>query len=515
MSMPAIKHLGVLTTSEHEPTLRAWLEGAAAHGEWRVDEENPDLERILRDFDAQVTEAVVVDDAALPYKDVSQDDLVQYARFRKPEHGRIVFVAEPGRGKDDPFLARLADVGVTRILPTRYYARDPEGAREELLSLIGAGGEGGGPRSLSSYPDEPRRGPFRKRDSPPDVLRTERPPEREEAADGRIDEYSYFAELLGVGGPAAEAPREAGGANEGTDKEESMPSERIEPYSPAGTAPAGGAANGPGPEGRGRPAQEPPERRGARGPIDEATMDALAEAVLQRVLARMDGAQTGEAGPAERRAAPARPSKSTVAVAGVSSGVGTTHLAISCAIHLARRFEGKMVYCLLSDKAEHDLMVSAKSFEKERGWASFAGVRFGHLNGRGWPDDADWAVCDCGILRPGSESRTQAMFNTASRKLVCAGGAPWQAKPAIEIVQATPPADLARWIWCLFGASSDYEGILRSVWRKAVGEGPGMRTFAVPYDTKYLDAGHRFESGYDRLFGGGRGKGQRQEREDG
>ena len=102
-------------------------------------------------------------------------------------------------------------------------------------------------------------------------------------------------------------------------------------------------------------------------PLEQEGVDALAEAVFERFVKKLDArARCRQHRRTQRRRQPRTTEKTAkIAVAGISRSVGTTHLATCLAFHLANKRPGQRVGLLLADKREFDAMTSGSALPRE------------------------------------------------------------------------------------------------------------------------------------------------------
>lgn len=511
----AARTVAVVTSEGHAATLREWI-GDAAECSWIVGQDNPDLEAILRSLDARGVQTAVVDDAAMVYREVSEADVLRFAEHWNRNGMGLVFVAAPDRTRDDAFLRALPAAGVTAIVPTRYFADRPEGARALLLSMIER------PPSaedivaaLDALPREQRSLlPGRRRASVPDVLEREAPEQGAASADSELpDEYDYFkskmarraqAETAAAAG-AETAAAEAPGKSPDVDMDDLRRRLGI-----AGAAPRPSAetASEPNPEPQAAPAQDPapepepnPEPEPAPEPKPEPAADVAAELERRRaaVSAELESQRRAVAATEPERAAdrprpddakpeakPARKARECrkIAVAGLAHHAGTTHLAFSLAFAIAETAPSAAVCCLLSDKREFDALAHACRPAGGGGTVPYKGVDFAYLGAGALPEGYDFMVVDCDVIRGGAESRVSSIFSTASRRLVVCGGAPWQISEISTALADMRKHEFEDWIWCLFGASTQFKDALAQLLGHL---NVKPRLLEVPYDNGYME----------------------------
>lgn len=221
-----IRSLGVITSTEHEKALREVLSGASVVDDWHVGDENPDLSGILGRFYDTGTSTVVIDAAGLPYRDVSDADLLDWLA-RNPSSGmRIVYITDTAAQRDDAFVHDLIDSGVSRIVMLRY-AESAQAVGDEAVSLaLGDVDESEALARLANLPEPGKSGRLtklfsgRKKEQVPDVLAPVEEEDEEELSGPVMGELEWMQAKYGAAVPddLIEAEKEAAAEDEPEDE---------------------------------------------------------------------------------------------------------------------------------------------------------------------------------------------------------------------------------------------------------------------------------------------------------
>ena len=102
------RNVGVITDAKG----RLAFEGALPEGTLFEVSGNPDVRRTLREWSRLAVDVAVVDDDGLPYKEISEPDLLHWPAAAQEHPVRIVFVASSDRDENDPLFSLLVSVGI-------------------------------------------------------------------------------------------------------------------------------------------------------------------------------------------------------------------------------------------------------------------------------------------------------------------------------------------------------------------------------------------------------------------
>lgn len=498
-----------ITSPEHESALREAIGPHCEMVNWEIGDENPDMEQMIDNWSTQGAALMVVDEAGLPFKEVSRPDIVGRASGNPDVAARLLVVLDHEAEAGDPFVGELIGAGVTRLVLPRY-----GWSREELVGQISrlAASRRTAEEArayVESLPSPTKSGRFARLggkgrpEAAEDLLAAQ--PEATGPEGAEMAEVRWMSEKLGlyVGEEALAA----------ADEQLAMESSQHD----AGRGPAIDPVPAPSCDGARPVAQaEPPSRapQDARAEKSPSPGDAVSDAIdlIAQAVSRGD-VTAGEARKrletltdAIQEAEERRRARLTFSVAGIAPNVGTTHLAIDLALQLAAEGGGK-VACVLSDRTEFNDLTALDGFEPGPGGAmTLRGVDFLFMSRDGWPAGYDLAVADCGTLAPNGPSPAAGMFSTASRKLIALSGSPW--KNVRELVEAVPGLQgglAAEAIWCFFASSPEYVEFARQLGSKAAGR--SIKTFTVPYRPSLL-SGKRVPDAWKRITENAFGKGK-------
>lgn len=485
--------MGVITSSSHEATLRSWLE-QYTNSKWIVEDDNPDLEKELLDFERQAASCVIIDESGFPFfDDISSKDLPKYARAYVDSPMEIIFIASPKRKKDDEYLHRLIALGITRILCLRYFAHDPEGARGDLDYLLNNPVDANMALGrLNSYIEmsASNSGIFdrirgRKDKEIDDVLIQEdidfddsvnreasmtqeewlaqhngkhfdNPKETSRLQiDDEFDSYEHIQHLDEPTKSEVEAyvPEPVVQSLEEVFNKQKAGEVMEEPYT--------------------NTAKEQIANEIKVAPITEQELNDLADKVANIIE--------------ERKAVKDHAEKlkliDTYAIAGAVHGVGVTHFTISLALHLSSNNPSKKVVCLLSNKEEFNALQVYPKITRKENSVFLQNVEIRFVGTDGWPTDADYVVCDCNVYST-NDVHTARLFATSKHKFIVVGGTIYKnAKPTIELIHSMSKTELEAITWCRFGTGAEFIELINAI---AERKGAPIYTHLIPYDEKYL-----------------------------
>lgn len=516
-----IRSLGVITSEGHERALREALSGASVVDEWRVGEENPDLTGILGSFFDRGASTVVIDAAGLPYRDVSDRDLVDWVARNPESPMRIVYISDAAAQRDDEFVNKLVAAGVHRIVMLRYAASPAEVGDEVVGLALSEPDEAQARGRLAALPEPGKSGrlakliPGRKVEEAPDVLEALEEEEDESSSGPEMSEVEWMSERYGAVVPedVIAEEKEKLMAEKEPRIEEPTTSEAVKDFTEPAAKGGQGASTLLSSIAKAASANEldgdqlkdlagllailGDKVKAAEGasattaaektPVEEApapTVKDIEAEASTNPLADEGTAVPGGTGTAAQDAQPAKvepmkvepapqaaqtpaptlevaqPEVRTIAVCGVVPGSGTTHLAIASAVHLSQRYRESKVVMLLTDPRD---LGRIRPLLNEHNKPKGSDVEFRLAKNGAWPLDCDIAVADCGVLAVDTQSRAHSMFSTASEKLVTVGGEPWNdLGPLASALRGLTPSEFTSLRWCTYGASTAAVMLLRS-----------------------------------------------------
>lgn len=442
------RNVGVITDAKG----RLALEGALPEGTLFEVSGNPDVRRTLREWSRLAVDVAVVDDDGLPYKEISEPDLLHWPAAAQEHPVRIVFVASSDRDENDPLFSLLVSVGIYDIVLRREGADIAEAVIERIERPARLA-------DVATWYSEDLKG----------VL-AERKPGLAERLFKRKGSESVRAEEP-EGSKSAETPS-------ADPDEQAAPDPSVIDEARARIVASGN-----------RPGTAPCEDGGATSPPTP----------FQRFEA-----PAGEA-PSRRKAEGARQRSRTIAAASLLGGAGTTHLAMSVAFWLARVYPEQTVVCVLSDKAEYTSIATGMPHASQVSF-EYKSVTFCPFDTELDVRSCEWTVYDCGrlyTLRDDTAySAARTAFAIADKKLMCVSGQPWNFAEIAASLARTARGEEAGWTWCAFLPSSELVRLCRAY----LGARPEdkERWFRVPVNTEFFaprkDNFHRI--GYEALLKG-------------
>lgn len=443
------KNVGVITDAKG----RLAFEGALPEGTLFEVSGNPDVRSTLREWSRLAVDVAVVDDDGLPYKEVSEPDLLHWPAAAQEHPVRIVFVASRDRDEDDPLFSLLVSVGIYDIVLRREGADVAEAVIERIERPARLA-------DVATWYSEDLKG----------VLAERKPGLAERLFKRKVPEHAPCAEEP-EGSKSAETPS-------ADPDEQAAPSPSVIDEARARIVKSGN-----------RPGTAPDEDGETPSPPTP----------FQRFEA-----PAGEA-PPRRKAEAARQRSRTIAAASLLGGAGTTHLAMSVAFWLARVYPEQTVVCVLSDKAEYTSIATGMPHASQVSF-EYKSVTFCPFDTELDVRNCEWTVYDCGRLYTlrddAAYSAARMAFATADKKLMCVSGQPWDFAEIASSLARTAKGEEAGWTWCAFLPSSELVRLCRAY----LGARPEdkERWFRVPVNTEYFaprkDNFHRV--GYEALLKG-------------
>ena len=425
------KNVGVITDAKG----RLAFEGALPEGTLFEVSGDPDVRRTLREWSRLAVDVAVVDDDGLPYKEVSEPDLLHWPAAAQEHPVRIVFVASRDRGEDDPLFSLLVSVGIYDIVLRREGADVTEAVIERIERPARLA-------DVATWYSEDLKG----------VLAERKPGLAERLFKRKGFEYT----------PRAEEPE----CSKSAETPSADPDEQ--------------AAEGP-------------------SVIDEARARIVASGNRPGAAPGGDGGAPSTSAPFQRFEAPAAEAPSrrkpedsrqrsrTIAAASLLGGAGTTHLAMSVAFWLARVYPEQTVVCVLSDKAEYTSIATGMPRASQVSF-EYKSVTFCPFDTELDVRNCEWTVYDCGRLYTlrddAAYSAARTAFAIADKKLMCVSGQPWDFAQIAASLARTAKGEEAGWTWCAFLPSSELVRLCRTY----LGARPEdkERWFRVPVNTEFF-----------------------------
>lgn len=144
----------------------------------------------------------------------------------------------------------------------------------------------------------------------------------------------------------------------------------------------------------------------------------------------------------------------TIAISGIRSGIGCTHLAISLGSALAS--QDLCVSVALHDRATFNRMKDALSDAEKIG----KGFKWHNCDIFYWFDQAEYAdkydyvVCDCDVVdfSDSSPHSPVKVFRTAQLKAFILSGAPWDLSLVSNVMNTFNTAELSTWKFCFYSS---------------------------------------------------------------
>lgn len=439
------RNVGVITDEEG----RRAFSRALPEGTLFEVSDNPDVRRTLREWSRLAVDVAVVDDDGLPYKEVSEPDVLHWPAAPQEHPVRIVFVASRDRGEDDPFLKLLVSVGVYDIV-LRSEGCDVAAAVSERIERPARLAD------VATWYSEDLKG----------VLAERRP---------------GLAERIFKRKSPAAPDREGRPEGLGEKPPASEPGDEASPPAPSVAEEARALLIASG----SRPSEAAQARPAAPSP-------------------RFEAPTTCGSGP-RRKPEGARQRSRTIATASLLGNAGATHLAMSIAFWLARVYPEQTVACVVSDKAEYTAIATGMPNASRHSF-EYKSVTFCPFDTEIDVRACEWTVYDCGRLftlrDDAAYSTARTAFAVADKKLMCVSGQPWDFQEIAASLSRTARGEEAGWTWCAFLPSSELVRLCRAF----LGAKPEDkdRWFRVPVNTELFaprkDNFHRI--GYEQLLKG-------------
>lgn len=460
--MAASKTFAALTSQEHS----AAVQDALPPRSLVYIDENPDVRRFLSEQAATGTDVVVLDDDGMPYKEVSEPDILNFLSSRPSGPAmQVVFIPSKARKPGDPFVSALVQMGVYDIVnPGKVadldasiaaMAEHPTPFGEVSFWLVPAKGEGR-KRGLSSL------FPPRRRKSEPEGPRPAAAEAEGDRDRGDGEAERPFEDKPGGRGPeraedafAPAWPEETDGRAAGRERgpraedlrrkiEAARESGRgAEP--PREPAPAGEPApddRAPEPEGGAEEPAAPTEAVIGEDVYDEivARVRADFEKALERTLEQMESDTAARLARAGIDPDLAR-SRHVMAVASAADDGASASVAVESALWIASRAQGEEVWCMLSSESVHSAL-AAELGTGDGELFSCRGVRFCGP-GSDFPRRGR-VVVDLGWIGaeepPAAPARVDVSVIAAPRDM-------W-GYPAASRSVGGKAAELSGWAWC-------------------------------------------------------------------
>lgn len=534
-----ISYLGVVTSTEHEQTLRKIFKDTK-NTYWYVGEENPNLEDILGNFEKQAAQLVIVDELGLPYfESLSASELIKHATRYKGSSMRIIFIASPQRTKNDPYLHELIESGITGILCLRYYDGDLDKFTTDLSSLIeNPINQTTALTRLESLPEpEHKKGALSgifSRNKPEEVRDCLISPflnvDNEYQTEPTMSEAEWF-KLHGVkiqdmqsndqeeesvfdlptfatnhssqstfSAPSPINPGFEQTPTPNTTQLQGFPKQYthdfndpskldykppISSFHSQSTQDDTDEVNANIENGHTKPSQNNLNncKSGLHiSDITENELNELADRVAERIAQRDHDKAVAEREAREKEKRAKR--RETYAIAGIAHNIGVTHFTITASIALALSNPNKKVVCLITNKREFNDLTLNPLFRKKEGTFTLNGAEFRFLGKDAWPDDADIVLCDCGLYDSDEDAHVKTMYATAKHKILVIGGTSYKNQfDLIRITQAMPENVMKSLTWARFGASDEFINFFNEI---AKSKNTEIVIHGIPYDDSFL-----------------------------